>query len=56
MLRHVMQTPLIPLAELLEIVVHSDLFMCSKGNPGVLELVSLLFGCQVLNILNKIKS
>ena len=39
-----MRTPLILLAELLGILVHSDLFMCSKEDPGVLELGSLLFG------------
>ena len=44
MLRHIMRTPFILSAELLGIVIHSDLFMCSKGDPGVLELGSLLFG------------
>ena len=31
-------------AELLGIVIHSDSFMCSKGDPDVLELGSLFFG------------
>ena len=44
MLRHIMRTPLILLAELLGIVLHSDFFMRSKGDPGVLELGSQLVG------------
>ena len=41
-----MLSSLILLAELSGVVVHSDLLMCSKGDPGVLELGSLLFGSQ----------